>query len=106
MMLTPENILGVNELQKAEYTIEQKKAIELTIYQFAQCKNEDLSKVAKSWINEFAELNMPYFEVIKRIRLAKHEKKYGNTEFAIFMNINLDNYSELYRHKAKAFNEN
>lgn len=97
-------ILGVNELIKSVYTNEQRKAIELCIWQFGQCKNEKLGDVAQSWINEFAEMNMPYFEVIKRIRLAKHVKKYGVTEFAIFMNVDLSSYSEFYKHKPKQLN--
>lgn len=100
-LLTPEMILGVNELEKIEYTKEQRKAIELALYQFGQCKGENLKGVAEAWINEFEELRMPHFEVIKRIRLAKTEKKYGITEFAIFMNVNLSDYSDFYKHVKK-----
>lgn len=105
-MLSPEKILGVNELMKEEYTPNQRKAIELVLYQFAQCKNEDLSKVVHTWINMFSELRLPYFECIKRIRLAMLEKKYGVTEFAIFMNVTLSDYGDFYKHKPRELNAN
>ena len=105
-LLSPEFVCGLNELQKEDYTPTQKKAIQLALWQFGQCKKEDLSGVANSWINEFAEMRILFFEVIKRIRLAKMEKKYGVTEFAIFMNVTLSDYGDFYKHKPRELNAN
>ena len=100
--LTSEKILGLPELIKTEYTDQEIKAIKLALINFAVCKNENYSpETIESWINSFAELRYSAFQVIKSIRLAKLEKKYGQTEFATFVNIELQNYSETYKHEKK-----
>lgn len=100
-LLTPEMLVGANELERIIYTPQEKKAIQLALYQFGQCKKEDISDVAQSWINEFSEMRMPFWEVIKRIRLAKHVKKYGVSEFAIFTNVKLSDFGDVYKYKSK-----
>ena len=34
--------------------------------------------------------------------MAKLEKKYGQTEFATFVNVEMQNYSEVYKHEMKS----
>ena len=45
---------------------------------------------------------MKVFEVIKRIRLAKLEKKFGISDFSVFMNINTGEYGNFYKHEMKS----
>lgn len=80
-------------------------AIEYELVSFALCKQENYRpETINAWINSFAELRYTAFQVIKSIRLAKLEKKFGQTEFATFINVELQNYSETYKHELK--NEN
>ena len=100
--MTPEKILGLPELKKRVYSHEEKKAIRKCLSEFAACKNENYTNhVVNTWIEEFENLQMPVLEVIKRIRLAKQEPKFGVTEFAVFMNVNLSDYAEFFEHKKK-----
>ena len=99
--LIPEKILGLPELIKVEYTPTETNMIKAALFDFANSKNENYrEEVVYSWINTFSELRVSAFEIIKRIRLAKLEKKFGNTEFAIFMNVDITEYSTLFKHKA------
>lgn len=83
-----------------QYSLQERTAIEMELISFALCKNENyLPEVRTAWINEFENMNVPVFEVVKRIRLAKQEKKFGNTEFATFMNVNLSDYQDFYEHE-------
>lgn len=98
--MTPEKILGYRELQRAEYSQSELKAIKVALIQFALCRNENYSDYTiMAWVNEFADLNMPVMQVIKRIRLAKLGKKFGVTEFSAFMDVNIDEYTNYYKHK-------
>lgn len=101
--LTEESIellVGIPELVKVSYNENESKAIKLELVSYAKVKNEQISiETLNAWINEFECLQMKAFEVIKRIRLAKHEKKFGNTDFSVFMNVDIENYYEFYKHK-------
>jgi hypothetical protein len=97
--LTPEKILGFRELNRAEYTESELQAIKVALIQFALCRNENYSpETVMAWINEFADMNMPVMQVIKRIRLAKLGKKFGVTDFSAFMDLNIDDYTNHYKH--------
>jgi len=97
--LTPEKILGLPELIKSEYTDQEILAIKMLLFEFANSKNENYEvATVETWINNFAEMRLTPAEILKRIRLAKLEKKYGVTEFAIFMNVRIDSYTEFYKH--------
>lgn len=105
--LTSEKILGLPELERYEYSDNEIKAIKLEMLSLAGCKNENYSELTiNSWINEFSLLNMKPLEVLKRVRLAKHVKKYGVSEFAMFMDVNLNQFSELYKYHKKVESEN
>jgi len=54
---------------------------------------------------DFQELQIPVFEVIKRIRLAKLDNKYGSSDFAGFMNVKLSEYGLHYKHEKKESSE-
>lgn len=96
--LTPEQILGLNPIECYNYNANEIKAIKLELLSYAACRNENFSELTiNAWINEFSQLNMSPYECIKRIRLSKHEKKYGASEFAIFMNVNLNQFPEYYK---------
>ena len=96
--LTPEILLGRPELKKAKYTNAEKRAIELLFYQLGQCRKENLADYIDIWINEFASLNIRAYEVMQRIRLAKLEKKYGEIDFSVFMNVDIKQYSRYYNY--------
>ena len=96
--LTPEKVLGRKELNKAEYTHLERKAIELLLLQLGLCRKENVSGYIDIWINEFAGLNIRAYEVMQRIRLAKLEKKYGEIDFSVFMNVNISNYSKYFNY--------
>ena len=101
--LTSEKILGLPELLKTQYNLQERTAIEFELIKFALCKQENYKpEIIESWINSFAELRYTAFQVIKSIRMAKLEKKYGQTEFATFVNVELQNYSEVYKHEMKS----
>ena len=101
--LTSEKILGLPELLKTQYSLQEKTAIEFELIKFALCKQENYRpEIIESWINSFAELRYTAFQVIKSIRMAKLEKKYGQTEFATFVNVEMQNYSEVYKHEMKS----
>ena len=101
--LTSEKILGLPELLKTQYSLQEKTAIEFELIKFALCKQENYRpEIIESWINSFAELRYTEFQVIKSIRMAKLEKKYGQTEFATFVNVEMQNYSEVYKHEMKS----
>lgn len=101
--LTSEKILGLPELLKTQYNLQERTAIEFELIKFALCKQENYRpEIIESWINSFAELRYTAFQVIKSIRMAKLEKKYGQTEFATFVNVELQNYSEVYKHEMKS----
>lgn len=105
--LTSEKILGLPELEYYEYSNSELRAIKLELLSLAGCKNENYSELTiNSWINEFSLLNMKPIEVLKRIRLAKHSKRYGVSEFAMFMDLNLNDYGELYKYKKKVETSN
>lgn len=91
------------ELLKTQYNLQERTAIEFELIKFALCKQENYKpEIIESWINSFAELRYTAFQVIKSIRMAKLEKKYGQTEFATFVNVELQNYSEVYKHEMKS----
>jgi len=97
--LTSEKILGIRELEILEYSKDEIKAIKHELIRYSGSKNENLeANTVNCWLMDFQEMRVPAFEVIKRIRLAKMEKKYGVTEFAIFMNVNLSDYGTFYKH--------
>ena len=97
--MTPEKILGLPELIKSEYTDQEILAIKMLLFEFANSKNENYEvATVETWINNFAEMRLTPAEILKRVRLAKLEKKYGVTEFAIFMNVRIDSYTEFYKH--------
>ena len=101
--LTSEKILGLPELLKTQYNLQERTAIEFELIKFALCKQENYKpEIIESWINSFAELRYTAFQVIKSIRMAKLEKKYGQTEFATFVNVEMQNYSEVYKHEMKS----
>lgn len=92
----------MNPLSRTQYSLQEKTAIEYELISFALCKNENYTNETKqAWISEFENMNMTSFEAIKRIRLAKMEKKFGVTEFALFMNVDLSDYSTFYKHEKK-----
>lgn len=92
----------MNPLSKTLYSLQERTAIEYELISFALCKNENYDDPTKrAWIDEFENMNMTSFEAIKRIRLAKLEKKFGVTEFAVFMNVNLSDYGTFYKHEKK-----
>jgi len=79
--------------------LDERTAIELELGSYALVKNENFNEFTiNAWIDEFQKLQIEPFEVIKRIRLAKSSKKYGDTEFGTFMNVHLNEYSENYKH--------
>jgi hypothetical protein len=93
------------ELLKKQYSLQERTAIEFELISFSLCKNENYKpEILSAWINEFENMNLTPLQVIKRIRLAKHIQKYGVTEFAIFMNVDLNEYSNIYKHEK--LNEN
>jgi hypothetical protein len=82
-----------------QYSLQESTAIKFELISFSLCKNENYKEeVLNAWIKEFENMNMKAIEVIKRIRLAKHIPKYGVTEFAIFMNVDITSYSTFYKH--------
>ncbi len=92
----------MNPLSRTQFSLQEKTAIEYELISFALCKNENYTNETKqAWISEFENMNMTSFEAIKRIRLAKMEKKFGVTEFALFMNVDLSDYSTFYKHEKK-----
>lgn len=100
--LTSEEILGLPEIERYYYSAAEIRAIKLELISYAACKNENFSEVIiNAWINEFSLLNMKPYQVVKRIRLAKHSKKYGVSEFACFMEVELNDFPELYKFKRK-----
>lgn len=90
-------ILVRRELKKAIYTTQETKAIELLLLQLGLCRKEDVTGFIDIWINEFSSLNIRAYEVMQRIRLAKLEKKYGEIDFSVFMNVNLDQYNKYFK---------
>lgn len=66
-------------------------------------KQENFDGVADEWVSEFENLQITPLDAIKRIRLAKFEKKYGVTEFTTFMTVNIDEYAEKYKHEHQEF---
>lgn len=96
--LTPEMILGRKELKKAVYTDLECKAIKLLLLQLGLCRKEQLSENVNIWINEFATLNIRAYEVMQRIRLAKLEKKYGEIDFSVFMNVDISKYNKYFNY--------
>lgn len=101
--LTSEKILGLPKLLTAEYTATERKAIILELGIFALATNQSFSaEIINCWIQEFSNLNMKAFEVIKRIRLAKLEKKFGASDFSVFMNIKTGEYGNFYKHELKS----
>ena len=96
--LTPEMILGRRELKKAVYTEQERRAIELLLLQLGLCRKEKITAYIDIWINEFASLNIRAYEVMQRIRLAKLEKKYGEIDFSVFMNVDIKQYSRYYNY--------
>lgn len=99
---TVESLIGYPELVKTEYTANEIKAIKQELINFALSKNEDIQPfIFDNWINNFSELNIPAKEVIKRIRLAKLDIKFGVSEFAKFMNVEINEYSSYYKHKRR-----
>jgi hypothetical protein len=103
--LTSEKILGLPKLLTAEYTKPERKAIILELGIFALATNQSFSsEIINCWMQEFSNLNMKVMEVIKRIRLAKLEKKFGVSDFSVFMNLNTEDYSNYYKHER--LNEN
>lgn len=99
--MTPEKILGLAPLKIAVYNDKEIQAITLALTQFALCKNENYKpETIQSWINQFSDLNLTAIQVIKRIRLASLQKRYGVTEFAVFMDVPYKDYGEYYKHTA------
>ena len=96
--LTPEMIMGRPELKKANYTEREREAIELLLLQLGLCRKEKITGFIDIWINEFASLNIRAYEVMQRIRLAKIEKKYGEIDFSVFMNVNIKEYSKYFNY--------
>lgn len=104
---TTETLLNIPKLSKANYSDNEKTAIIQELISFAGCKQENISvDILKIWLTEFGDMNMNPLEVVKRIRLAKHERKFGASEFAIFMNVDLTTYSNFYKHKKTEFQKN
>jgi len=99
--LTPEMIMGRPELKKANYTEREREAIELLLLQLGLCRKEKITGFIDIWINEFASLNIRAYEVMQRIRLAKIEKKYGEIDFSVFMNVNIKEYSKYFNYGAE-----
>lgn len=98
--LTPEKILGYPEVNSFEYTPDETKAIKLAFKELAIARNENFTDlIISEWIREFEKLKMNPFDVVKRIRLVKLEKKYGNTYFGEFMEVRLSDYYEAYTHQ-------
>ena len=100
--LTSEKILGLGELEVKEFSSKEREAIisELRIY--AGAKNENIPAVTiQAWMILFSALNISVYEIIKRIRMACIEKKYGVSEFATFINADIREYSDLFKFKKR-----
>lgn len=104
--MTLEAIVGWTERKRLIYSPLEIAALKKELYSYACVRNENFSKeVIEAWIDEFQLLNMPVTEVAKRVRLAKLEKKYGVTDFSIFMEVNPYEYANSYKHLTRESNE-
>lgn len=100
--MTSEKALGLPNLLGCKYTNTELDVIQAELVRYSLSKNESIREpVIKAWILDFQDMNIPAWEVVKRIRMAKQEKKYGVTEFATFMNVGIGNYAEVYKHEKK-----
>lgn len=101
--MTSEKILGIQELDILVYSPKEIQAIKHELIRYAGSKAENIqANTVNCWLMDFQELRMPVIEVIKRIRLAKMKEKYGVTDFAAFMNVKLQDYSDFYKHVSKS----
>ena len=100
--LTSERILGIPELEIFTYNDIEVRSIKQELIRYAASKNEVIPfETVNCWLMDFQELRMTVTEVIKRIRLAKLDNKFGATDFAAFMNVRLSDYSTHYKHEHK-----
>lgn len=100
--MTSEKILGIQELEIFNYSDIEIRSIKQELIRYAGSKNEIIpADTVSCWLMDFQELRMPVMEVIKRIRLAKLDNKYGVTDFSAFMNVRLSEYSTYYKHEHK-----
>lgn len=92
-------LLPIKPLQWSRF---ERQSVKNALFHFANIKNEDLKEyIVEAWISEFQNLQVSVTDAIKRIRLAGLEKKFGVTEFAIFMNVDLNSYSDNYKQEKK-----
>lgn len=98
--LTTEELLNIQPLVRTEYSDNELKAIKQELYLFLKFRNEKIDiDVLDLWIDEFSKMQMTPTEILKRVRLAKMKEKYGVTDFSIFMNVDIKNYTVFYKHK-------
>ena len=105
--MTSEKILGLQEVKQREYNDEEIKSIKLELARYAGSKNENISEnTVNCWLMDFQDLQLEVFEAIKRIRLAKSIKNpKATTDFSVFMNVDLSEYSTFYKHEKKELPE-
>ena len=100
--MTSEKILGIQELEIFNYSDIEIRSIKQELIRYAGSKNEIIpADTVSCWLMDFQELRMPVTEVIKRIRLAKLDNKFGVTDFAAFINVRLSDYSTFYKYEHK-----
>lgn len=82
------------------YSLEELDIIKDELLRFAAARDENFTlAVIEEWIKCFEELGYSVSKVVKSIRLAKLQPKFNTTEFAIFTQINTDEYYQKYPHK-------
>lgn len=88
------------KLITTNYNPQELKLIKIELAKFTACRNENIPKeTVEAWINAFSELNMSAKEIIKRIKLAKLQKKYSVSEFSNFIEVNISDYGKYYKHE-------
>ena len=97
--MTWEQVTGRPELQTANYTAAERQGIELLLLQLGLLRNEDIVDRFDIYINEFSALNIRAYEVMQRVKMAKLEKKYGELDFSVFMNVNIEHYGKYFKVK-------
>lgn len=90
-------ITKLPEIDKRYYTEDEETVIKEELLRFARARDENYSpETVNEWIRCFSELNYTVSKVVKCIRLAKLQPKYKTKEFAMFLQVDLNEYYRKY----------
>lgn len=88
------------EIDRKYYTPEESKVIKQELLRLALARDENYSiDLVEEWLRSFSELNYTASKIVKCIRLVKLQPKYKTKEFAMFMQVDLNDYYKYYSSK-------